>query len=79
MKKLGLTGKLTWEDHVNFVKSTHEEMSKLSPKQLQEYIDSKQSRRASVLLTFGTELDKMHTATDARTRLERAAADAKRR
>ncbi len=78
MERLGLTQGLTWEKHVDYIKSTYAEMAKMGPVKLQEYIDSKQPRRAAVLLTFDKELEKMHTATEARRRLEKAAEDAKR-
>ena len=84
MAKLGMMRKqdgstLTWEEHLSFCKATYEEMKKMGPVKLQEYIDSKQPRRAAVMLAFDAELAKQTDALTARQRLEKAAEDAKRR
>lgn len=75
---LGLTGKITWEDHVHFIKATYADMKKMDPVKLQAFIDSRSQSRLLALRAFEQELGKMTTAVDARTRLEKAAADAKR-
>jgi hypothetical protein len=84
MAKLGMMKKqdgstLTWAEHESFCKATYDEMRKMDPRKLQEYIDSKQPRRAAVMLTLDAELEKQTNALTARQRLEKAAEDARRR
>ena len=78
LQKMGLTGKISWEDHVHFVKATHYDMKKMDSIKLEEFISSRSRQRIAVLKSFQDELEKMTTASDARTRLEKAAKDAKR-
>jgi hypothetical protein len=77
LAKLGLTGGIAWETHLNFVKATYAEMAKMDPTKLQEFIDTRSKQRRLVLQSFQQELDKAHTALDARHRLEEAARQAR--
>ncbi len=79
LQKLGLTGKISWEEHVHFVKATYEDMKKMDPIKLQQFIDSRSRQRVAILKSFDAELEKMTNASQARTRLEKAARDAKRK
>ena len=78
MAKMGLVGKISWEDHLAFIKAQYHDLKKMDPLKLQQFYDSRSAPKVAVLKLFKEELGKVSDTKIARDRLEKAARDAKR-
>ena len=78
MAKMGLVGKITWEDHLAFIKAQYHDLKKMDSLKLQQFYDSRGRPKVAVLKLFEQELGKVTEAATTRERLEKAARDAKR-
>jgi len=74
--KLGMTGDVTWETHVRFIKATYKDMQAMDPVKLEQFMEARSRQRRAMLEPLKTELDKVIGVIDARNRLEEAAKQA---
>lgn len=75
--KLGMTGDVTWETHLQFIKATYKDMAAMDPVKLEQFMEMRSRQRQAMLQPLKAELDKVIGVIDARRRLEAAAEQAR--